>query len=63
MMDSFLKKTVNNETKTGIDFVDQALGTKSFIEHARKNLKNVRWVELGPRRNQSHEFQEGYHKS
>ena len=63
MMDNFLKNTRNNKTKTGFDYVDKALGTESFMEHAKKNLKNIRWVELGPRRNQSHEFREGYHKS
>jgi len=56
-------KTTNDDNDPNFKVAKKAVENNKIISHIMKHAKNVRWIELGPRRNNSHEFREGYHKS
>jgi len=54
-LDHFMKTRNASDTK--------AIQSSYLISRVLEHTKKIRWIELGPRRNQTHEFREGYHKS
>ena len=55
--------TLDQFMKTQTDKDKAKIESSYLISKVLDHAKKIRYIELGPRMNQSHEFREGYHKS